>query len=57
MVIAWCRVMPGCSHPPHGGCGLKYMPSIAVTKYDMRHPPHGGCGLKLYNTPSVSNAQ
>ena len=33
-------------HPPHGGCGLKWLCSIKNTIFIPGHPPHGGCGLK-----------
>ena len=35
----------GVSHPPHGGCGLKFVEK-AVEIIREGHPPHGGCGLK-----------
>ena len=33
-------------HPPHGGCGLKFLNRIPRRFCVRRHPPHGGCGLK-----------
>ena len=35
----------GLSHPPHGGCGLKWT-LFLTTITAASHPPHGGCGLK-----------
>ena len=35
-------------HPPHGGCGLKFI-SGSRTWGIWCHPPHGGCGLKFFS--------
>ncbi len=48
-------VKPYFGHPPHGGCGLKYIVGFTVEEKLYGHPPHGGCGLKLSKNSSRFN--